>query len=156
MLEKTPAVAPAALSLTVKATLLGRPTTTLVGVSAIEIVAERGATRCVTAGEELVRNFVASPELYVAVIECEPTPSVKISNVAVDEVVTGVNAMVPMGTSKVLPLKLTLSKKVTLPVGAPLALPGTASDTVAVNVADWPSIEVVGELIAVAVSSVAA
>jgi hypothetical protein len=89
-------------------------------------------TTCVTTVDVLVAKF-ESPE-YFAVIECDPTASVDVANVATPELSVPVPSVVAP------------SRNVTVPVGVP-----PVPVTVAVNVTDWPAVEGLTEEVSVVV-----
>jgi hypothetical protein len=80
---------------------------------------------------------------YAAVIECVPTPSKEVVNVAWSELPTTLSVPVPRG---VVP-----SRKVTSPVGVPA--PGAFTVTVAVKVTVSPSVTGLAEVATVVVVS---
>src|SRR5439155_18343149 len=87
-------------------------------------------TVCVSLGDVLTLKFASPP--YDAVIECEPTASVLVTNVAWPEL-----SRVPV------PRVLVPSLKVTVPVGVPA--PGLFAVTVAVKVTACPDTEGLAE-----------
>jgi hypothetical protein len=128
--------APGALAVTVAVNVTACPNTEGLAEAVTIVLVPSALTVCASAADVLVLKLVSPP--YTAVIECAPTPSVELVNVAC-----------PAPFSVPVPSVVEPSRNVTVPVGAPT--PGGFALTVAVNVAACPNTDGLADELSVVV-----